>query len=353
MSFYPLEYARLTKLPTNRVVADTFDDGGSSTRRLWTAQYFRRRFEIEHMPLTLAEWQYLRSFYSQRSGRSDSFYFRDNAERKGNFLVRFAQDLPVTITPAQMRQVRVLLEETAATRELPEIDEIYTAAGSEWPLFFYDANRMRYYTHAGTAYTESGIHDVRDAYALTAPGDAPVLSGYDSSLANYWAFTGTRYAISGSNVTLSGTQPALTLFCQVYSQPANGVTDELLLQVGNHGLVLNTSNDFTPWLSAGGTWTNAKSSNGVGAQWRSVAAVWTGSSNTGALYVNGASIGSDSNTRSYTADVVSLGAAGDGSITLDGGRLQNVMAFNKALSLAQIKALHNLFAYQFSLAEVA
>lgn len=347
--FYPLEYARLTRLPMARVVRDTFDDGGTSTRRLWPAQYFKRRFEIEHMPLTLDEWRWLRSFYSQRSGMSGSFYFRDNAERKGNYLVRFAADLPVTITPAAMRQVRVILEETAATRELPEVDEVYTAAGSEWPLFWYDANRMRYYTHAGTAYEESGIYDAREAYALT--GNA-LLTGYDSSLANYWGFNGSRRSYSASNVTLSGTQPALTLFCQHWSEPVS-INDEILLQVGNHGIACDASNDIRPWLSAGGTWTNAKSSNGVGAAWRSVAVVFTGSSNNGTLYVNGASIGTDSNTRSYSAGVVSVGGENDGTNLIQGGRLQNVMAFNKALSLAQVKALHNLFAYQFSLAEVA
>lgn len=349
--FYPLAFARLNTVRTSRVVSDTFDAGGSASRRLWSAQYFRRRFEVEHMPLTLEEWRYLRTFNTLRSGRYESFYFRDNGERKGNFLVRFAQDLPVTITPDAMRRVRLMLEETSATRELPEIEEVYTAAGSENPLFWYDANRMKYYTHAGTAYEESGLFDVREAYAATAPGDAPIWTGAETRY-NYWSCTGNRYAKSASNVTLSGSQPALTLFLQHYTAPVS-INDEMLLQVGNHGIVCDSGNDLIPYIGGSGTWTNARQDQGAALAWKSVAVVFTGSSNNASLYVNAALVGTDTNARSYSANVVSVGGKNDGTLTIQGGRVQNVMAFNKALSLAQIKALHNLFAYQFSLTEVA
>lgn len=92
--------------------------------------------------------------------------------------------------------------------------------------------------------------------------------------------------------------------------------------------------------------------NSAASTWRSVAAVFAGSANTGALYVNAALIGTDTNTRSLTAGPAALHAAPDATLVAASGQSAHVLIFPAALTLAQIKAVHNLLGYQYGLPTV-
>ena len=54
--FYPLSLiAKQVNTRLNAVTADQFEDGTTATRLRWSAYNFKRRFELQHAPLTLAE----------------------------------------------------------------------------------------------------------------------------------------------------------------------------------------------------------------------------------------------------------------------------------------------------------
>ena len=92
---YPLGLIEQLKVtPSTRVLSDVFEDGSTNTRLLYPAQNFKRHFVLQHAPLTLDEYRFLRSFHSQRGGLYDAFWFRDNVNRAGNARVRFAKPLP-------------------------------------------------------------------------------------------------------------------------------------------------------------------------------------------------------------------------------------------------------------------
>ena len=150
--FYPISLIRDQQVtPLNRVIADQFEDGTTATRDQWATMTFKRRFEVAHSVMNLGEWWYLRSFYNQRHGMYDSFWFRDNVDRGGNAKVRFSQPLPRAFNAAALASIQVQLDEIAPIRSLPEFDELTTAAGTA-PYVWIDANRELYWKHAGTAY---------------------------------------------------------------------------------------------------------------------------------------------------------------------------------------------------------
>jgi len=337
----------------NRVVSDEFEDGSTSARLRWTAQYFKRRFDLQHAPLTEAEYRYLRSFFSQRSGRYDSFWFRDNPGRGGNAQVRFASDVPEDFA-GRAYQIQVSLEEIAAIRALPELDELTTAAGTA-PVAWFDANRERYHSHCGTAVMDAFLYDVSLAgNANWAAGTLPlgnILGQYQ-----YLNFAGTQYALTPANLVVSAGQPALTLFCIAQHGTISG--KQVLFALGamgagaGAGIAVAADNYYEPWLGGSETFTNARQSNATDDTWRSFAVVWTGSSNNVTLYVNAVSIGTDAVARSLTAGPLSVGAALDGTLKAT-GYVAQVMVVPAALSLAQVKAVHNLVGYQYGLATVS
>jgi hypothetical protein len=343
-------------------VADEFENGSTMTRLIWNAQHFKRKFEIAHGALTLAEYRYLRSFYSQRSGGYDGFWFRDNVNRKGNANVRFASSL-ADDHDGTLFNAQVTLEEIAAIRALPEWDEVATAAGYT-PALWYDANREFYLSHAGTVLTDTSVYDSANQN-YGAPWQAGALS-LGGSAAQYqtYNFTGTNWARTASNISeLAGAQPACTLFAIV--KQSTTATKQVLFSIGAMGagtalgIALAADNRYEPWLGGSETWTNARQNNSAADTYRSLALVWTGSSNSVTLYTNAASVGTDSVTRSLTAGPAALGAAIDGTLKANAGAsmtnnsLAHVLVFAGALTLAQIKAVHNLLGYQYGLSTVA
>jgi len=350
---YPLsmiEKLRVEKFETS--VSDAFESGATATRLIWPAQFFKRRFSLQHSPLVETEWRYLRSFYSQRSGRYDSFWFRDNVHRGGNASVRFTEQLPLEYAGGA-HTIGVTLEEVAAIRALPEFDELTAAAGGA-PLFWWDPNRAVYYSHIGTVHSEAFLYDVMLSHDAPMPaGSLPLANG----LAQYqhYAFTGAEWAKTLANPALAAGQPAATIF--LIAKHPTTAAKQVLAAIGamgsgaGLGLAIAADNYYEPWIGGNETWTNARQSNGTPNTWRSLAVVWAASSNTGTLYVNAASIGADANTRSLTVGPAAIGAAGDGTLKTT-GNVAHVMLFAAALTLAQVKAVHNLLGYQYGLSLV-
>lgn len=341
-----------------RVIGDQFDDGTTATRRIWPAQYFKRKFKVAHAPLTLAEWRYLRSFYSARNGQFDSFYFRDNVNRDGNALVRFASDLPHSFS-GSARMVQLELEEVAPMRALPEIEEVVTAAGVS-PAFWFDANREVYYMHLGSLYNNEPVWDsaLAGKYRLDYQngGDFQIIG----QTGQYQAYSDNNgvWSKSAVNVTeLAAGQPAATLFAIVAG--STSASRRVLFATGTMGagaalgLALAADNRYEPFLGGSETFTNARFNNTAANTWRSIALVWSAASNSVTMYVNGVLVGTDSVSRSLVQGRVTTGAALDGTLQNQFDSFTHCMALPGALTLAQVKSLHNLLGYQFGLATVA
>lgn len=124
------------------------------------------------------------------------------------------------------------------------------------------------------------------------------------------------------------------------------------------GITLNASNQFQPWLGQAGetwpvTWTNPSGT------WNSLAIIFTNGTNDITLIKNGSVVGSTNTAaRAFTPGPASLGAATDGSspVNLSGAAvykdLAHVAMWNDQLTLGQIAAVHNLFAYQYGVATI-
>jgi hypothetical protein len=305
------------------------------------------------MPLAFAEYQVLAGFYTVR-GTYDSFWYRDNVNRAGNAKVRFVEAPPKERGPA-VYDLRVTLEEIAPIRALPELNEVIDAAGIA-PAIWWDANRMQYIEHNGTLYKESSAWDaaLNGNAALWQTAEQPI-----GDILTQWQRFPFADAAWGKTTTsvlqFIGTQPACTVFA--LARHGTIASKQVLCALGAMGagnalgLAINAANQYEPWLGGAEVWTNAKSTNAPNATWRSVAVTWPAASDAATLYVGGSSIGTDANTRNYTAGPATLGAAIDGTLKVTGD-LAHVCFFAGMLTLAQIKALHNLFAYQYGLALV-
>ena len=259
--------------------------------------------------------------------------------------------------------IPVKFAEIAPIRALPEFDEATTAAGTA-PALWYDANREFYLSHIGTIRTEASVYDAA-FQTFPAPWQAGSLNlGGTTAQYQTYHFSGVEWAKTAANITaLVGTQPAATIFLIAkHSAPA---AKQVLFAIGATsatnalGIQLDASGNYSPWLGASETWTAAKSANSPVDTYRSLAVTWAASSNNATLYINAASIGTDSNTRSLTAGPASLGASPTGTLLCNAAagmancKVAHVLVFPAALTLAQIKAVHNLLGYQYGLSIVS
>jgi len=341
----------------DRAIVDDFEDGTTASRRYWAAQNFKRRLQVAHTWLTPTEYRYLRSFFSQRSGQYDSFWFRDNINRAGNVNVRFSGPLREARGSAGAYKVSVQFDEIAPIRALPEWDEVVTAAGAT-PLFWYDANREYYLSHAGSVVTDPAVKTYDSLLAYPAPwqaGTPPI----GNTLAQYqhYAFTGAEWARSAANVSgLTGTQPACTVFA--IAKHGTVSAKQVLFGVGAMGagkaagIAVSAANYYEPWIGGSESWGTAKFENSAIDTWRSLAVTWAASSNNANLYVNGAAALTESETRAFETGPVALGSAIDGTLKAS-GNVAHAIAFAAALTQTQIKAIHNLLGYQYGLTVVA
>lgn len=356
---YPIGLiATLRATVVDRTIKDEFESGNTMTRNLWAANSFKRRFDVLHNPLTYEEFKYLDDFYTERGGGKDYFWFRDNSNRRGNAKVRFAAPLPEDRGPAVYPGVQVQLEEIAPLRALPGVIAVKNAGGSS-PLLWWDPNREIWYEHQGTIYKDVQTFDAQgNLYpAVWQGGTALNLAGTLTQWQDY-QFATSEWAKTAINIgTLAPTQPAATVFA--IAKCGTIASKQVLVGVGAMGagnalgIAVAADNRFEPWIGGAETWTNARSNNSPNNTWRSVAVTWPAASNNATLYVNAVSIGTDGNTRNYVAGPATLGAAIDGTLK-SAAELSHVLIFSSALSLAQVKALHNLFVHQYTgLATVA
>lgn len=366
---YPISLIdHLQSTPFAPVVADEFRAGTTSTRLNWTAQYFKRQFQLRHSPLTLQEFQYLRSFYSQRSGLYDYFWFRDNVHQEGNAKVRFSQPLP-RVFQGSARILQVEMEEVAPVRALVEWDEVLAAAGSA-PAFWWDPCRELYYSHLGVIGSASQVNDFY-VPNTSAPIPSILQSGVFTDIfkgmveqAQYFRANNSAWAKTSANIAgISGTQPAVSLFCFARHTAVTG-THQALFTVGTSGStgcigigLENTVGAYSIYLGSNANNFGFGGSNPSNS-WGSIALTTQISSNNTKMYRNGTDLGTQVVTRSYSAGPATLQANSAGSALAGAGSpttsdLAQCMLFvGVQLSIGQIKALHNLFCSYYGVASV-
>lgn len=374
-----LDVARIS-----RTIKDEFEDGSQQSRRLWSEKNFKRRFTVKHQNLTRQEFEILSSFLVARDGGYDSFWFRDNWNYGGNAKVRLASDLPIDRGGAPVYSPQLVLEEVAPVRALPSFAEVATAAGQtgNGGLFhvWLDANREVEYTNSGDeslgiVYTSTLKNFARNdtsypAYDLSAVHTAnfygklnSISAQYQSFWSHYWPSSTyrNRWKSSSFNSLSGSTQPAVTLFALV-KHGTSSSANKVLFGIGNagtglaHGIQLRSDNYYAPWLGGAESWGTAQYQNSAADTWRSIAVTWPAASNSASLYVNGALIGTEAETRNYAGGSIFLGAAPDDTLMVGAqsfnNAIQHAMMWSAELTLAQIKALHNLFAYQYGMTTV-
>ena len=358
--FYPLGLIeKLNVQRVNRTLQDEFEDGSTVARRLWTAQYFKRRFTIDHAPLSYDEFRWLESFFAARDGQYDSFFFRDNTHRNGTARVRLASPFEQDKGGALVYKPRIILEETSPTRALPAFDEV---AGT----VHYDPHRQIVYSHKGATFFESTVVDSSQgaAYPLTwssaSQPPTPEFAGVQ-----YPAFTGLNsiYAQSAANISnVTGlSQPAFILF--VICRCENASARRMLFSLGTTaatqamGLQIDASNNIKPYLGSTETWTNCVHAN-TNNQWVSIAIGAASGSNDMYMWVNGVIKTLDTNTRSFVNGLATMFAAPDLTLKVASGTIElgQVVLYanftNSTLAQVIVRAWHNLFRYQYGLAAV-
>ena len=364
----------------SRTIKDEFEDGSTQSRRLWTANYFKRRFTVRHENLTRREFDLLASFFAARDGGYDSFWYRDNHNRGGNAKVRLVGDFPIDRGGAPVYSPELVLEEVAPIRQLPSYAEVATAAGANvlnggrFHLWL-DANREIEFTNTGDSFQgllhtdaflknfarDDGTYTAQDLATEFVEGNTSRFNTTTTQWQDFKLGNSVYYRTAANFESPPSSQPALTIFC--ISKFDTSSQQRVLFGAGTmgagkcFGLQLDASNYYKPWLGGSEVWSTARYLNSPAATFRSVAVTWAAGSNTAKLYVNGALIGSEANTRSYVDGRLAFGAAPDGTLGVNTGAgdangTNHVMQWYFECSLAQIQALHNLFAHQYGLTTV-
>jgi hypothetical protein len=372
--FYPLSGIQSIKVkPYTRVETDEFEYGNEATRLLWAEKSFKRKFEVKHAPLVDQEAIVLRDFFSERSGPYDSFWFRDNVNREGNYRVRFASEMDYErITSAT--EVMSVMNQLSATKSrvtLPRIIAVIAGASGtrDYIPFWFDANKSKHWLHNYVATHEqdwfnAGALAGEDAI-LQSPGEVTSQVYVNSDKAENCRFIGSttgKYITANDQVKGDYIAPgsaARGLFFCVVRNPTHSSKSVIMgmgdVSSGNAmGLAINASNQYEPWLGGAHTFTNAKFTNSAVNTWRTIAVAFDGSSCS--LYVNGIGIGTDLHVgRTYVDGKLSLGCAPDGTLAVGGAGinyLQHAMYLSDDFDGTVVAALHNLFAAQFGLATV-
>lgn len=371
--FYPLSGIETIKVnPYVRVERDEFEDGSESSRRIWAEKVFKRTFEVKHFPLTDQEAVVLRDFFMEREGPYDPFWFRDNVNREGNYQVRFSNEMAYErITAAT--NVQSVMNQIAATKSrvtLPRLIAIIASASGtrDYIPFWFDANKSRHWIHN---YVETHEQDWFNAGALVgedavlqSPGVVSSQLYVNSNIYENCRIIGSttgKYITANDQVKGDYIAPgsaARGLFFCVVRNPTHSSKSVIMgmgdVSSGNAmGLAINASNQYEPWLGGAHTFTNAKFTNSAANTWRTIAVAFDGSSCS--LYVNGALIGTDSQTRTYVDGKLSLGCAPNGTLPVGGAGinyLQHAMYLSDDFDATIVANLHNLFAAQFGLATV-
>lgn len=361
---YPIGNLDLSVTLEDRVVTDEFESGGSSARTYWPAGFFKRRFDIQHDALVKADFEYLQSFHRAR-GRYDPFWFRDNENRGGNAKVRFASSFNQG-KDADRAAYRpsFQLDEIAPIMGMPQIADVIAAAGVV-PTAWYDPNREIYMPHgaASNLIIEGDAYDVGQSFPLHWLSLSSNLLYLQETLSQYqtYGFDGFNHAIGTANPTFASNVCSLFIaFKGVPGSGGNGVIMSVGTQGSNSCFGIGMDGvgalivPFTG-TAGGAPWTNCRRA-GSSSVFQTIAVTFDASN--ARMYVNGALFGTDAFTNSFAAGPISIGSKSTGASILDGAspntnKLGDAMLFaGTVLTLAKIKALHNLVAHRYSLAQV-
>lgn len=358
-ALYPLSAISAQKItPYSRVVADEFESGETSTRRLWAARNFKRQVVFQHPPLTFEEFRYLRSFYQQREGLYDSFWFRDNINRGGNLKCRFTK--PMSFDKSSMvYRVDVSLDEIAPIHVMPDLDEIEAAAGSP-VIAWYDPQRERYTLNLGSVTTEAALADnARGAYPGVWQSSTTLPLAGIAAQWQYLAFTGTQWARTAGTVTeVIGDKPNCTIL--LFARCSSSASVQMLAGIGDMGaetalgIIYNGGTNGFEISLGSGTYVSGPSLYNSGDIWKGLAV--TSADNNLVLYADGAPWGNDSGiVRTFAPGKFSVGAAPDGTMicnpsnAMANANIGTVLLFAATLTADQVAAVHNLFAYQYGI----
>ncbi len=356
-TFYPTPLIESVSIGFNdRTVIDAFESGGSSSRRYWPDKYKKRQFALAHAPMTSLEARRLVSFFNLR-GTWDPFWFRDNANRNGNAEVRFAERLQLPRNAAVIEGLKVALAEIAPARLLPEIDEIEGAAALT-PVLWFDPNRTAFYYEDGAGVAEATLHDAALQNYPATFGSGALSLGNTLAQWQHYAFNGARHAATASVAEITGSKPALTLFC--LAKASATTTAQIAVQLGagagagqSLGIGIDTDGAWKPW---NGSAFVATSQTNTADTWTSLAVSLAAGSDSWQLWKNGTASGAATSTRAFAAGACVVGAKPGGSNpygpSMTNAHLSQVLPFAGQLTTAQIKALHNLFAHQYGMATV-
>jgi len=365
--FYPLGGIASSEIELlDRTIADEFESGATSSRRLWPDRTFKRRITVEHQNLSIVRFRVLEEFFAARSGRYDSFWFRDNVHRTGNHKVRLAKPFQIERSGKMTYNVKLTFDQVAPVKAFPTLRDIYNGALFV-PDLWLDANRALW-AHDYLALSESNKLYEADIYQSQT--DSPTrLITWNSALNAYVAlgdtgicqqypeyyFNNDKYATDNTFTTgESGAKKVHSFFIVarrvstsekiIFGKSGAGANQGV-------GIQCNAAGSVSPW--AGGSaevWTGAMSNPSSGA-WFTAAAVWPTGSDVASWYYNGALVGTKSVTRDMFDSKFHIGARLDGTTKFTGGVLQAIH-FSAELDAAGVAALHNLFAYQVGLATV-
>ncbi len=356
--FYPLSgFEDLPVMLMENSVQDAFEDGSTASRLLWSPQNFKRRFTLKHMQLTQAEFAWLRRFFSARSGRYDSFWFRDNVNRGGNALVRLSDKFAFN-RKGLLYTVQTTLDEVAPIRLLPDVDDITAILPNQTFQAWYDANRQIALSHMGLRYYSAAIYD------STLNQDLTVLALTDgnwvgfTSQYSYWILNqnDVPHKTAGNALDTPGSQTIFTIVATPGGEPnPTVITFAGSLGTGKGiGIILNGAS-YYPYIGGAEVWTGAAIAD---SNFHSVAVTFSNTAGTvtAKLYLDGALTNAGANPQNYTAGPLCVGAAPDGSMAsfYSGAapRLGHCLYSSGVASQAQIKAFHNLLAYQYGMPTV-
>jgi hypothetical protein len=165
--FYPIGLLKSVRpQQMARVERDVFENGATSSALRWPRNYFKSQFRVQHAPLTPLEAEALYNFYNRMNGGYDSFWFRDNLDRTGNYQMRFESEWsPERV--ANLRNVTCDMEQVAPRKALlspADIPAIIPAYGT--PQLMIDANRQFWYQHLGAAISEPLLYETTRTYPV-------------------------------------------------------------------------------------------------------------------------------------------------------------------------------------------
>lgn len=358
---YPLGATeRLDVELMDRTISDAFEDGSTSTRQLWATKNFKRRFTFTHAALSADEFRTLRGFFVARSGRYDSFWFRDNVHRGGNAKVRLAKPFKIERDGRSFYKPTLVFEEVAPVRVLPDKDELVVPS-----KFWWDPNREIYYSHQSVIQGELAAAGLGPKIVDSQGGlfePTWLVNWATTHLANlggqwqHWSLDAVDWAKT-TQATGFGVDQAASIFI-ICAAPTSAAKRVLFAagttgSTGALGFALASDNYFEPWIGGSQTWTGARSLNSPADTWRSFAVSWPTFSSTASLYSNAALVGTAANARSFADYRCTLGRDTDGAQpAASGTKVAHVLLFFQELTLNDVKSLHNLFAHQYGLALV-